>query len=298
MRIKKIVAICLFFLLSCSFYAIGNTQETLDIFNLFPLEHMGKKFYFTSVSENITFNSYDENGKRKTNIFEPDPTDNYQKEQYLLTKKYRQRFLAASKISETDTLFVYDYVHNQLYSFPINKLAVFAIKDDYSGGIDETEYNFGFAITANQFPPDFDPYKTAFVYIGKTNPFAQRQLTLLNWQESNDKTYDYLAQAYGLNYYLTECVAPFDYPVCGRLVVKNKTNNILFDHDYQNGDVHLTPLNGKDKNHVYKRQWSGKLFKNKPLVVIGFVDVVFGCPTIDFIEPSYKSITIKCDNRH
>jgi len=295
---KKIVSICLLFLLSCSFYAIGNTQKTLDIFELFPIEHMGPKFYFTSVSEKIIFNPYDKDGRRETNIFEPDPTDNYKKEQYLLTKKNRQRFLSASKISETDTLFVYDYVKNQLYSFSINQLSAFAIKDVYSGGIDETEYNFGFAIMANQLPPDFDPYKTSFVYIGEKNPFAQQQLTLLNWQESNDKAYDYVAQAYGLHYYVTKCFAPFGYPACERLVVKNKKNSILFDHDYQNGDAQPTPLNGKDKDQEYKMQWSGKLFKNKPLAVIGFVDVVFGCATIDFIEPSYKSLTIKCDNRH
>ena len=306
--LKKIVPICLLLILSCGIHAkqVANNKthtlskniQQLDIFELRRIEHMGPKFYFTSVSEKITFNPYDKRGKRKTNIFVPDPADNYKKEKYLLTKTYRQRFLAASKISETDTLFIYNYVHNKLYSFPISKLEAFAIKDDYGGGIDETEFQFGFALTLNQLPPDYNPDYTTFVYIGKNNPFAQQQLTLLNWQKINDKNYDYLAQAYGLHYYVTECFY-YDSPACGRLVVKNQKNKILFNHNYLNGDVHVTPLNGKKDSEVdYKNQWSGKLFNDKPLAVFGFYSVVFGCPKIDFIDSSYKSIRIKCDNRH
>ena len=211
--LKKIVPICLLLIFSCGTHAkqVANNKthtlskniQQLDIFELRRIEYMGPKFYFTSVSEKITFNPYDKRGKRKTNIFVPDPTDNYKKEKYLLTKTYRQRFLAVSKISETDTLFIYNYVHNKLYSFPISQLEAFAIKDDYGVGIDETEFQFGFALTLNQLPPDYDPDYTTFVYIGKNNPFAQQQLTLLNWQKINDKNYDYLAQAYGLDYYVT-----------------------------------------------------------------------------------------------
>lgn len=97
--LKKIVPICLLLILSCGIHAkqVANNKthtsskniQQLDIFELRRIEHMGPKFYFTSVSEKITFNPYDKRGKRKTNIFVPDPADNYKKEKYLLTKTYR-----------------------------------------------------------------------------------------------------------------------------------------------------------------------------------------------------------------
>jgi len=54
------------------------------------------------------------------------------------------------------------------------------------------------------------------------------------------------------------------------------------------------PLNGKDKDHEYKKQWTGKLFKNKPLVVFGFYSMFGGdCPGIDFIDSSFPSYDIR-----
>lgn len=84
-----------------------------------------------------------------TNIF--DIKDSYKKDKYQLPPKYRQNFLTASGISQTDNLFVYNYEYNKLYSFPISKLEVFAIKNDCFP-TDERNYHFGFALALNQLP--------------------------------------------------------------------------------------------------------------------------------------------------
>ena len=286
-------------LLSCSFYAIGNTREQLEIFELNLVDNSEPKFYFVKLLQGSHIVIYDKDGNKKQSIqpIFPDNEDGYKKDKYQLPQKYRQSFLTASGISETDNLFVYNYEYNKLYSFPISKLEVFAIKSDCLP-TDETNYQFGFALALNQLPQDYDPNDTTFVYIGKESPFAQEQLTLLNWQKISDKEDNYLAQAYGLHYYLRQYPSHRDdYPKCGRLMIMNEKNKILRDDNYVFSSLYGgLPLNGKDKDHEYKNQWTGRLFKNKPLVVFGFVSEM-GCPVIDFIDSSFSrhGINLHCD---
>ncbi|WP_279085271.1 hypothetical protein [Gilliamella apis] len=306
MPIKKIIPIYILFLLSCSFYAIGNTREQLEIFELNLVDNSEPKFYFVNLLQGSHIVIYDKDGNKKQSIqpIFPDNEDGYKKDKYQLPQKYRQSFLTASGISETDNLFVYNYEYNKLYSFPISKLEVFAIKSDCLP-TDETNYQFGFALELNQLPQDYDPNDTTFVYIGKESPFAQEQLTLLNWQKISDKEDEednYLAQAHGLHYYLKQHPSHRDdYPKCGRLVIKNEKNKILRDDNYVFSSLYGgLPLNGKDKDHEYKKQWTGKLFKNKPSVVFGFFFAgAEKCPVIDFIDSSFSKydINLHCAHR-
>ncbi|WP_334321919.1 hypothetical protein [Gilliamella apicola] len=52
------------------------------------------------------------------------------------------------------------------------------------------------------------------------------------------------------------------------------------------------PLNGKDNDHKYKKQWFGKLFENKSLFVFDFF-LEMNCPVIDFIDSSFSNYDIK-----
>ena len=57
------------------------------------------------------------------------------------------------------------------------------------------------------------------------------------------------------------------------------------------------PLNGKDNDHKYKKQWIGKLFENKSLFVFDFF-LEMNCPVIDFIDSSFSSYDIKLSCYH
>ncbi len=59
----KIVPICILFL-SCRFYAIGNTQERLEIFKLNLVDNSEPKFYFLSVLESRDIVIYNKNGNK------------------------------------------------------------------------------------------------------------------------------------------------------------------------------------------------------------------------------------------
>ena len=111
-----------------------------------------------------------------------------------------------------------------------------------------------------------------------------------NYLKISDKKYDYLAQAHGLHYYLKQPPFHSNYPVCGSLLIKNEKNKILRNDDHASSLLYgRLPLNGKDKDHEYKKQWTGKLFKNKPLVVFGFFSKGGKeCPVIDFIDSSFS----------
>ena len=85
------------FLLSCDIYADendklpqqqGHSTQKLDIFTLDYIEYLENEsaFYFTSLSENITFDNYDENGEvilpRNLQLI-PDTVGNYKKDIYI-----------------------------------------------------------------------------------------------------------------------------------------------------------------------------------------------------------------------
>ena len=340
MQIKKIILICILFLLSCDIYADENDKlpqqqshstQKLDIFTLDYIEYLENEsaFYFTSLSENITFDNYDENGEvilpRNLQLI-PDTVGNYKKDIYILNKEYRQRFMEATGIAETDTYYLYDYQNNQLTTYSISELEVIAIIDAYS--MDEKPckfedyYQFGFRLTSSQLPKALDPdsYQT-LVYIGKENPFALQQLTALDWkkidnedfpiisgietsskfiQDSFNKTYQ--AKANGWNYYVQDHFSQeidINSAYYRQVVIKDQGEAILFNSEYAfNDEIIPAFLNDQHPEFQHKVQWSGKLFKNQPLVIFGFEWKSFGCPVIDYIDRSYKSLIIKCDNRH
>ena len=326
MKIIKIKLLILLFL-SCFVNAneeiqnhSDNTIKDLDIFIVEKKDN--PIFYFTSVSEKINFDPNDENGKVRIipNLI-PDEIGNYKKDSYKLTKIYRQRFLKEAGISEDDNFYLYDYEHNRLITYPIRKLEAFAIINIYSIGEsphhDQHNYQFGFKLNPKQLS-NLNPHNT-FVYIGKKNPFTMQQLTRLDWRridnedfpkvsKNNDKsvqnsiTLSYLAKAKGLNYYVQDEIIKhenFIEPYHRQLLILDNKKNILTNMEFTNSESSsIANLTDTDFNEIYKDQWAGELFKNQPSVIFGFESITFMCPYIDYIDPSYKSLMIKCDNRH
>ena len=93
MIILKIVPVCLMFILSYSVYAIGNTREQLEIFELNLVDNSEPKFYFVNLLQGSHIVIYDKDGNKKQSIqpIFPDNEDGYKKDKYQLPQKYRQR---------------------------------------------------------------------------------------------------------------------------------------------------------------------------------------------------------------
>ena len=108
----------------------------------------------------------------------------------------------------------------------------------------------------------------------------------------------YSYKSNGFEYFLQDYINE-ETVLLRRLIVKEgKTNKIVCDKYYresEGGSFAQLNDNSEDKE---VNQWTGKLFKNKPEVVFGFVYVSFGCPGISFLDNNEPDVFLNCDNRH
>jgi len=106
---------------------------------------------------------------------------------FTLEKKYRKRFLSQTHISESDSVFVYDYAKNKLASFGVKNLKATALINGYSSSEDfpyaPSDYMIGFEINKKYLNGFSEYYRDALVYVGKENPFAKEQLTPPDWKK-------------------------------------------------------------------------------------------------------------------
>lgn len=78
------------------------------------------------------------------------------------------------------------------------------------------------------------------------------------------------------------------------LVIKSKTKNLVFESFYSIGEGSVL----RDFDSVrWRRQWTGKMFKNRPPVIFGFLYESYKCEDIDFLKLPKSRILISCDNR-
>jgi uncharacterized protein (TIGR02145 family) len=252
---------------------------------------------------------------------------------FKLGSEYRKRFLAGTKISETDTVFIYDYATDVLHSFSVKNLNVVAYLNDYMtpdncSPCHQYDYMIGFEIKKQFLTGMGDYYSNVLVYVGKENPFARGQMKAIVWKkiDFNDfpltkaklqttnlpKGNVYLYESDEFHYFLQDLVRIRNYNgVWARhlLVIDKKNEEVVAEKLVCNNEGSSpADLNfGIDRedfadstidyaNYIY--QWTGKLFKNKPLVVFGLEWVSFGCPSIILLDPAEESIDINCDNRH
>lgn len=238
-------------------------------------------------------------------------------------KNYRKRFFSKTNISESDSLFVYDYAKNKLVSFAVKNLKTAAMLNGYSSEEDWPYHNYdfmiGFEINKKYLNGFSEYYRDALVYVGKENPFSKERLKPITWKKIAKK--DYPPKALKNNdrnllkntvtgntyFYKTDSHEYFlqDYLdsnkiIYGRrlLVVDSKTKDVIIEKLFsQSEGTSPTPLNYENGEDSID-QWTGKLFKNKPAVVFGFEYLSFGCPSISVIDKSNEEINIQCDNRH
>ena len=247
----------------------------------------------------------------------------YDAQYFTFDKNYRKRFLSKTNISETDSLFVYDYAKNKLVSFAVKNLKTAAMLNGYSSEEDWPYHNYdfmiGFEISKKYLSGFSEYYRDALVYVGKENPFSKEGLKPISWKKIAKKDYPSKTlknedrvllknTATGNTYfYKTDSHEYFlqDYLdsnkiIYGRrlLVVDSKSKAIIIEKLFsQSEGISPTPLNYENGEDAVE-QWTGKLFKNKPPVVFGFEYFSFGCPSISIIDKSNEEINIQCDNRH
>lgn len=232
-----------------------------------------------------------------------------------LSPDARIKLMKEAKFSEKDSLFIYNYENKKLIRKPLKDLKAIAYLSPYSiGEADLTNYDYmiGFQIEAKK---DYDEvtknYSESYVYIGKQNPFVSNDLRPIKWQKTtaadfplpNESIKKYLKKGdvYKAQYldnwlYVQDLLNEGE--VQDRfLVYTDKNKKVLYQTKIERGEGdEVNPLNGFGTDESI--QWIGKLIKDKPPVVFGFMSISFGCHSIRFLQNDYPTMPINCDNRH
>jgi hypothetical protein len=260
---------------------------------------------FISLTDNYPFKSLFDN--------EPSPDGELQKmtsAYFELEQRYRRKLLTQLGISEADQVFVYNYYKNVSEAFAVSGLKVIAHLNVYES-LDRCpcpldSYQIGFEISRKSA----SALDGGLVYVGKADPFVHGELKPIVWRKVGLANVpaigDSQDSAPRSNPRPTALVYRFKWKDLEYFIqdINNEARHLwilqrkrlIYDKTQHNSEgTELTPLAMSRKN---RHQWTGRLFKNGPPVFFGFYSVTFGCPTIDFIEPSHSYVHIKCDNRH
>ena len=282
----------------------------LKIFDLYSMENSGKYDLFISLSD-----IYNDSLAIPNDIIENQKTKTFAElKHFELTGKYREKLLTGTSLSESDTLFLYNYKEVKLQKFPISDLKSVANLNLYTSEGDEIssyDYMIGFQLNQSENSDEITSEKTNYslAYFGKENPFSGEKVVPIHWQKTSREKFPlplkneqnlgetYLAKFDDLNYYIQDYKD--EYGIGKRVFAVVKAKKVIFTKTFTKGEgAEFSPLNFIDNNEYNDWQWTGKLFKNKPPVVFGFVSESFGCPSITFLDSSYPEIYTNCDNRH
>jgi hypothetical protein len=246
-------------------------------------------------------------------------------EYFKLPPKYRKRFLTKTKISETDSVYVYDYSKDVLLSFPVKNLNVVAYLSLYENvkdcPCDQYDYMIGFELPKKNLKGLGANYYDVLVYVGNENPFARGHMKPMVFTKisSDDFPSDKVKRTYSFQnnkkggaysfvtgnfqFFIQDYFRGNEEYVDKRylIVVDKRNGNVILERLFgESESTGLYQINLANSNsEVYSQDhWTGKLFKNKPEVVFGFEGVSFGCPNIIFLDAKKPDIYINCDNRH
>lgn len=303
--------------------------KDLDLFWIRDLEESTtKKVGFISLSDIYPLSEHPDS----LAIPSLENVDNQNLQYFKLNSIYRKRFLSKTNISETDSVFIYDYSTDALLSFSVKKLNVVAYLNIYMDIKDcpcsQYDYMIGFEVTKSNLNGIGKYFSDALVFVGKENPFTRRQMKAIVWKKiktekfpiekskltNTQKQYKHKDAIKGQAYlyetdiyqiYLQDYTEPNNSTqVQDRhlMVIDNQSGKMINETIFSNSEgSSVTPLNFGINNAGYpdlKEQWVGKLLKDKPDVIFGFEWVSFGCPSIFYINSQDKYIQINCDNRH
>lgn len=236
--------------------------------------------------------------------------DNTQQEFHILNAKFRTRFLKKLDISESDSVYIYNYRLDKFYTFAVKNLPLLAHITVYGADAPLSQYDYLIGFDLEKVLPikNISSYYDAFVFVGNKNPFISGGLKPIIWKKIDAKQFPkeisskkiaktkitklYEYQWNNFTYYLIN--------ETHLAIVESSSNKLITETIFEEGEsTGLAPLSFKNQQNEYgPQQWTGNLFKNKPPVFFGFTYESFGCPSINFIDKAGKEIYINCDNRH
>lgn len=240
---------------------------------------------------------------------------------HTLDKKYSTRFLKSTGISETDNLYIYCYSLDTVITYQVKDLPVMAHLSPYTQVdqmISQYDYMIGFDLGKKLLSLGHNYYYNSFIYVGEENPFVTDNIQPMIWEKTDNKSfpavnlsnetfinlrsYDsnetYKFTAFDLNYYARIYISKDHGARAMHLVVKTNENKIVLNEVLFEGEsASLSPLSYVGKKNT-PEQWTGKIFKDKPPVLFGFVYESFDCPGIYVTGKHNGYIRIRCDNRH
>ena len=243
----------------------------------------------------------------------------FEKLRYInLDNTYRTKMLKALHLTESDTLYIFNYSSGVVEKTPLKNLKSVAYLSYYvSEGeeVDNTSYMLGFQVNSEKKVEEefYNKYDNAVAYFGSDNPFIEKQMVRIKWKkikaaEYTNKIFNnselqksniYEFKNFGLTYYLQDYGSK-ENVILRVLIVVDKDKNIFFEKAFDlNGEGRaFNSLSGIETDNGIFSQWTGKLFKNKPPVIFGFTYESFGCSSITIMDQNKSEIVINCDNRH
>ena len=300
------------------FCVIGNMYaQELALFNIYDYgKPNDDTVAFISLSDVYPLSEHP-NSLTVPDLRETEIEDIRQFTYITLDSIYRKQFLAKTNVSEHDKVFIYSYLKNKLISLPVCNLKVIVVLSPYADeneislNFSQYDYSIGFEVP-KQFLNDFETYYgNTFVYIGKKSPFVLNERIPITWTRVglNDFpissiTYDtlyagkctsgkvYSFETEDLSYFVKEWISLNDNWIAAKhvLIKSRKTTKTICEKLIYSGES--TGFAELDN------QWTGKLFKNKPPVILGFTWEAYGCQNITLISPKQREIITNCDNRH
>ncbi|NOQ74592.1 MAG: hypothetical protein GQ574_21450 [Crocinitomix sp.] len=242
---------------------------------------------------------------------------------HTLNSIYRQRFLSRLGIKESDKLYIYHLVEDTIYTFEVSDLALVAYLTPYEPQlpIPDSDYYIGFEIKSKLLDMhELGNYRNDFVSIGKDCPFQVGHFKPMIWTKLETDNFPsfhrvknfpseldsfsvqdiYQSNMDGLTYYVMNYSRYRRNVIPYLLVADSLTNQLIYkklffqesDHDVISLRVERGDATSSDC------QWAGKLFKNKATVFFNFIEPMFGCNSLYFVDDKQSFIEISCDNRH
>lgn len=165
-------------------------EETVDLFWIRDLvDHTGQELGFISLSDSYTTSEHEDSLAVPT----PEEMESGDLQYIPLPATYRNRFLEATNITETDSVFIYDYSTNVLLAFPVHDLKVAANLNIYTNADEcpcsQDEYMIGFEVAKNKLVGLSAYFYTTLVAVGTENPFVKEQLKPVVWEKINPEKF-------------------------------------------------------------------------------------------------------------